>query len=119
LIFLLDAHTAAVEMVQFDPLGDFIIVGARDGFVSVWEAATGTIELQEKWIEVIGNTIPSKANINTVLLNVNYNVIIEKGLSPISPIITSTPELLYDINIHKQFGTPVSRGDLIMTFHIL
>ena len=78
-----------------------------------------TIKIQEKWIEVIGNTIPLKANINTVLLRVNYNAIVEKGLSPISPIITNTPELLYDINIHKQFGTPVSQGDLIMTFHML
>lgn len=78
-----------------------------------------TTNIEEEWIKVMGNTMLSKANVNTVLLNVDYNIIVEKGLSPISPIITRTPDLLYDISIHKQFGTPVSQGDLIMTFHML
>ncbi|KAJ2951501.1 hypothetical protein O0L34_g13653 [Tuta absoluta] len=50
-VLCLKGHTGLVRSVDFDPSGQYIVSGSDDGYVKVWETATGrclrSIELKE------------------------------------------------------------------------
>lgn len=78
----------------------------------------GTVSLKGEGLKIIPDSLPTKADLNTQLIEVDCKLIAGKGLSLITPILSTNPEILSDIKIQQSFGTDVKAGDLIMTMYI-
>lgn len=78
----------------------------------------GTVSLKGEGLNVIPSTPPLQADLKTALIEVDCKLITGKGLSLITPILSTNPEILSEIKYHISFGTEVQAGDLIMTMCI-
>ncbi|KAI5643252.1 hypothetical protein NE865_04670 [Phthorimaea operculella] len=76
-VLCLKGHTALVRSVDFDPSGQYMVSGSDDGYVKVWETATGrclrSIELKEPvtrvaWTPATGLSLVAAAVGNKLLL---------------------------------------------------